>query len=132
MPIYEKKWWKKLFQKDKRTKHVDCGKDIRAIIEFMNELENDRQKLLSEFTKLKELDKEYHIAKSGLIHVNVDTQARVFDNILQQYEFFQNDVEINGLRIKRLSKEILKRAKKAGMQDLIEEKKKDIRWHLHW
>ncbi|MBU0457168.1 MAG: hypothetical protein ABH824_00735 [Nanoarchaeota archaeon] len=132
MALYEKNWWKKLFGKKERKNKVDVLKDIDAIIEFLNDLSNDTKFLLKEFKKIEELEKEYHVAKSDIIHINLDTQGKFLDKILERYESFQNDVDINGLRVKSIGNEFLQRAEKAGMKDLVKEKKKDRKWMFKW
>ena len=132
MPLYKKKWWKKLFSKKRGRKIVDCLRDLAVINEFLQEAHNDEKFLRQQLKELEELEKEFHVAKSGVIQVNIDTQVKVLDKILQRYEFFQNDVDINGLRLKRITKEVINRAKKAGMNDLVAEKQKDRRWSLRW
>jgi hypothetical protein len=131
MALYEKKWWKDLFNKEKEKK-VDVLKDINAISEFLAEMNHDSKKLLEQLKKLGELEQEYHVAKSGIIQINLETQENIIDQILKRYEFFQNDVDINGLRVKMIAQEFLKRADSAGLKDLIDEKKKSRSWKLFW
>ena len=132
MPLYEKKWWQKLFAKKERHKKVNVVEDIEAINEFIADINSDVEVLKKELKKLQELEKEYSVAKSGIIQVNLETQAGVLDKILERYEFFQNDVDINGLRVKNIAKEFLRKASKNGMKDLVETKKQDKKWKFLW
>ena len=131
MKVYEKKWWKKMF--DKKPKHKeDVLKDLEAISDFLEDVNDEAKQLLPELKTLEELEKERQVASSGLTQVNLETQAAVLDKILQRYEFFQNDVDVNGIRIKRVAQEFLKQAKKAGLKDLVEEKEKAHQWKFFW
>ena len=111
---------------------VDVLSDIEAITEFLNDIQADTKELLSQLKKLKELEKEYGVASSGILHVNLDTQAKILDKLLERYGFFQDDVDVNGLRMKMISSEFLKRAKAVGMTDLVRQKEKDPRWKALW
>jgi len=77
---------------------------------------------------LEELEKERQVARSGIIQINLETQEENFEKILERYEFLENDVGINGLRLRMIAKEWLKHAQKAGLKDLVKEKKQSVRW----
>ena len=132
MAVYKQKWWKRLFASEKHERHEDVVKDIETITEFLQDLKDDVKRLKPLFEKLEELEKERLVASSGIVHVNLETQADVLDKLLQRYEFFQNDVDINGMRLKRISKEWIKHAKRAGLKDLVNEKKQDLKWNFDW
>lgn len=123
----------KLFSRKQHTKKtVDVLNDLEAITEFLNDIQADTTELLSQLKKLQELEKEYHVAASGIIQVNLETQANILDKLLERYGFFENDVDVNGLRVKMIATEFLKRAGKAGMVDLVRLKEKDKRWKMLW
>jgi hypothetical protein len=123
MKLYQKKWWKTLFKEPINNKQ-DSVKDIQAVIEFLEEVNNDVKILLPDLKKLCNLEKERKVAASGVVHINIDTQAKLLDKILERYEFFQNDADITGIRIQKISEGLLENAKKKGMEDLVEEKNK--------
>ena len=127
-----KKSWMKLFGKKKTAKKEDVLSDIEAITEFLSEVQADTKELSSQLKKLKELEQEYHVATSGIVHVNLETQAKLLDKLLERYGFFQSDADVNGLRVKMIAAEFLKRAKAAGMTDLVRQKEKDQRWKMLW
>jgi len=128
MPLYEKEWWKKLFKGKEREKKVDAVNDIQAIKEFLQDVNSDAKILLKELDQLEELEKERQVARSGIIQINLETQEENFEKILERYEFLENDVGINGLRLRMIAKEWLKHAQKAGLKDLVKEKKQSVRW----
>jgi len=132
MPLYEKKWWKKLFAKKQHQKKVDSVKDIGAIIDFLEVVKLEAEEILPELTKLNNLEKERQVARSGIRQINLETQAKILDKIIEKYEFFQNDVDINGLRVKMIARQFLKNAEKDGLKDLINEKKKNSKWKFLW
>ena len=115
-----------------KVKKIDVLSDIEAITEFLNDIQADTKELLSQLKKLKELEKEYGVASPGILHINLETQAKVLDNLLERYGFFQDDVDVNGLRVKMIAAEFLKRAKAAGLTDLLKQKGKDNRWKMLW
>lgn len=130
--------WRKLFgkkEKDRKTEKedkIDSLKNIQSVIEFLKEIRSDKSLLLPELEKLEELEKEMAVAKEGLRQINLNSQAKILDKILERYQFFQNDADINGIRVKQIASHFLKRAEEAGMKDLAEEKKKDMKWNFDW
>lgn len=127
-----KKWWNKLLGRKQPERKVDVPADIDALVEFLSEAHHDAKELLTKLKKLQELEKEYEIASPGILHINLETQAKIFDKLLEQYGSFENDVDINGLRMKLIAREFLRRASKAGMADLVRQKEKDKRWMMLW
>ena len=128
MSLPEQKWSKRLFLKDDRLKKADFLIDIQAVQEFVDELPHDVKELKPLLNQLEELKKEHLIAKTSLVKVNLETQLSIVEKILERYEYFQNDADINGIRLRRLAQHLLKEAQKEGLNDLIKEKKLDQRW----
>ncbi len=125
-------YWRSLFPKRKEMK-VDVLKDIEAIRDCLTDVQFEVNAILPELDKLEELEKERQVVKkASVIEVNLETQATVLDSLLEKYEFFQNDVDINGIRVKEISRNFLKLARKAGLQDLANEKKGKSTWTFNW
>jgi len=131
MSITEQKWWQKLFKKSPEP-HIDSIKDIDAIVEFLKDSNNDTKILIKDLEKLRELEKERLVARTGIIHINIETQAKILDQLLKRYEFLENDTSINGIRLKYITNELLKQAKKNGLTDLVKKKKDDPHWQFQW
>ncbi len=127
-----KNWWHRLLKGREAKTAVDVQKDITAIIEELRELPRDAPVLIKELETLQELEKEREVASSEVLAVNLETQAEVLDRILQKYESLQDDIDINGIRVKEIAGEFLRRAKKAGLKDLVEKKNKDMKWRAGW
>jgi len=132
MPLYTKAWWRKMFGANDQHSKVDILKDIDAIQESLQDVPSDVTFLQKELASLEELEKEYGVAKSGILQVNLQTQCSHIEKMLERYEAFQNDVDINGLRLKIIAQEFLHRAAKAGMKDVVKQKKKERLWTSHW
>ena len=111
---------------------MDVVNDIEAIQECLKDVTEEVRSLLPLLEELEELEKERQVAKAGVIKINLETQAKILDSILEKYEFFQNDVDINGLRVKKIAKQVLKEAKKEGLKELVEEKEKKMHWTFDW
>jgi len=130
MSLHEKRWWKKIFG-FKEADKVDVIKDIDAVLEFLEEVHKDIKSILPELQKLEELEKEREVINSDkLLKVNLATQEKVFEKLLEKYEFLQDDVDINGSRLRHIAGEFLKHAEKAGMQEMIRNKRKDMKWRV--
>lgn len=132
MAIYEQKWWQKLWGKKESHEQADSLKEMEAVGEFLEGVNEDAKRLNQKLAKLEELEKERQVAAEGVLHINLQAQAAELDKMLEEYEFFQNDVDINGLRMRKIANHFLKEAEKAGMKDLVKEKKKDHRWQFWW
>ncbi len=130
----KKKWWQKLLWHEEHPEKINQTKDISAIIEFLEEIDSDTKKLLPLFNQLAELEKERAVisAKPRLLQINLESQAKVLDKLLENYEFFQNDVDINGIRLKAIANQFLRNARQAGLKDLVQEKKEDQKWKFFW
>lgn len=128
MALYEKKWWQKLFGKKKPHHQVNVLKDINAVLEELLDLKDEVKPLIKQLQKLEELEKEYEVGKDDVRLINLEAQAEVLDQILQRYEFLQDDIDINGIRVKHVAKEFLRRAQQAGLKDLVADKKQDRKW----
>jgi hypothetical protein len=128
MALYEKKWWKNIFAKPKHNQKVDLLNSIEAIDSFLKEFDENKKRLQKNLNELQNLEQEREVAQSGALHINIETQIKVLDKLLKDYDDFQNDTGINGLRLRIVAKEILKLAEKVGLKDLVNEKKKDFLW----
>lgn len=124
-------WRSEIFQKESESK-VEVLKDIGAIQDSLQEVPRESKVLLQELQKLEELEKERQVARESVIPLNLEAQAKILDTLLQRYESYQNDVDINGLRVKQIAREFLKKAKLAALKNLVNEKKKDMKWQFDW
>lgn len=133
MAINEWKIWRRFgLTKVQEHEKVEPIKDTEAILDFLEIVDEDVKKLIPDLKKLHELEKEKHIADEGLRQVNLETQGKVLTNILERYRSFQDDVDINGIRVKRIGQQFLEDCEHAGMKDYLREKKKDFNWKLKW
>lgn len=128
MGLPEQKWWRRLFAKKEQSSKREILTDVKAIQEFLKGCPTDTRKLLSLVTELQELVKEFQVAEYQLKATNLAAQAKVMDTLLEQYEFFQNDVDIAGIRLLQIASQTLKEAEKAGLPDLVREKRKHPSW----
>ncbi|MFH1682247.1 MAG: hypothetical protein ABIA37_00470 [Candidatus Woesearchaeota archaeon] len=127
MAVNEWKIWNR-FKKDdyQKKKTVPIKEELAAVISFLKETE--LRMMITELEKMRELAEEEGLVDGELIEKNLKEQIHLFDQIIQKYDFFQNDVDINGLRMKKIAVELLKRAEHHKMKELVEEKKKDLNW----
>lgn len=128
-----KKWWKKRFKVKEAEEKVDILTDIDALVDFLQDVHEDAQSILPELKKLEELEKERLVLHNEkLLKINLETQVKILDVLLEKYEFFEDDVNINGIRLKNVCKVFLKNAEKAGLNRIVEEKEEDIKWKVRW
>lgn len=130
MAINEWKIWRKWFpQPEEKT---DIPTDLEAAYRFFSESERDRKQLAKDLSQSRVLWNEAKVVDENLRLENLKFQIELFDRIIQNYESFQNDVDINGLRVKKIATELLRRAEAAGLTDLVEQRKNDPRWQGRW
>jgi hypothetical protein len=117
---------------EKKSNPTDSLKDIQAISEFLDDVKADHVFLKEKLKKLEELEKEANVTNNDILKVNLKAQSEIIDKLIERYEFFQNDVDINGIRVKMIAKEFLQRAKRAELKDIVKEKKKSQLWKFQW
>ncbi|HLC97893.1 MAG TPA: hypothetical protein VJC21_03885 [Candidatus Nanoarchaeia archaeon] len=132
MPWYEKKWWKRLVGGKAEREKLEPSKDIQALLEFLEGLPRESQRLHAELRALEELESEYAVARKELQQTNLKAQAKVLDTLLERTEFFENDAALAGIRMQRLAEAFLHRAQEAGLKGLVKEKRKKAAWKLRW
>lgn len=128
MPRYQQKWWKTIFSHKEPAAKIDVLKDVQAVLQSLQDIPDDIKILRDNLQKLEELEKERQVAHADVIPINLEAQAELLDKILERYQFFQDDVDINGIRLQEIAREFLKHAEKAGLKDLVKEKKDNLKW----
>jgi hypothetical protein len=126
MAINEWKIWKKVGIVEEEREEVKVKDDLDAVIAFLKEM--DVKELISKLERMGEMAKEEGVVDDGLKAENLEKQIELFDEILQGYDFFESDADVNGLRLQKIGSELLRKAKEKGMTDLVKVKKKDIKW----
>jgi len=126
MAINEWRIWKKLKIVKEEVEEVKVKNDLGAVISFLKEM--DVHRLVNKLEKMKEIVKEERVVGEELKSENLVKQIKLFDEVLHRYDFFENDVDINGLRLKKIGKELLRKAETRRMKELVKEKKKDMKW----
>ncbi|MBT4651524.1 hypothetical protein HOC13_03300 [Candidatus Woesearchaeota archaeon] len=132
MAINEWKVWKKVGWVKEEEKIVKVEDDLRAVADFLSVLESDARELITLLTRMKDLVREEKTISTDLKRDNLEHQVQLLDELLKRYEFFQNDADINGIRVKEIGKDLLKKLKDNGLVELWREKKKDFRWSFDW
>ena len=112
----------------KTAEKEDSLKDIEAVLEYLAEVGDDIKKMRSQLEKLRNLEKERLVAGSGLLQVNLQAQIQLLDPLVGEYDLYEDDCVIQGIRLKRIAREWGRRAKKAGMKDLVKDKSKKMTW----
>ena len=120
------------WKKKSERKRIDVLNDIEEIEDFLHEVPDDNTYLQKLIKQLDELEKERKVAKDEILKTNLTTQAKVFDDLLKRFEFLVNDAAINGERLKIIKDQFLKHATKAGLHDLVRERRKDQTWKCRW
>ncbi len=112
----------------KAAEKEDSLKDIEAILEYLAEVKEDVSKMQGQMEKLRNLEKERLVAGTGLLQVNLQAQIMLLDPLIEEYDAYEDDCVIQGIRLKRVAREWARRAKKAGLKDLVKEKLGKMVW----
>ena len=107
MSIYKRTWWEKIKRKKSEPK-VDILHDIEAINEFLSEVNIDSKKLIKLLNQIEEFEKERQVGRKEIKKIASQTEEKALEELFKQYSFFQNDVIINGERIKIIQKQFEK------------------------
>jgi len=127
MAINEWRIWGK-----KKREVVDIPKDLEAIEEFLANINEDVKRVKRDVTQARMLFDEAKVVEARLLDKNLTHHIEVMDNVVKDYELFQSDVNVNGLRVKKIARELLRRAKERGLLELAKDKWKDSRWRGNW
>lgn len=128
MAINEWGIWRKMGMVKDEVEEVKIEEDIGAALDFLKEIEVGE--LIRRLEKMKEMVKEGKVIDEGLKADNLEKQIKAFDEVLRDYGFLENDTDINGLRLRRVGGDLLRKAKEVGLNDLVKEKKKDMKWRV--
>lgn len=129
MAINEWKIWRKLgMVKEKEEEEVKVEEDLEAVSGFLKEIEVEE--LRRKVARMKEMAREEKVIEEGLKAENLKKQIALFEEILQKYSFLENDVDVNGLRLKKIGEELLRKAEERGLGDLVKEIRKKGQWRL--
>ena len=131
MAINEWKIWRKLRivkEEYDLPEEVKVKDDLDAIISFLKEM--DVKDLIKQLETMRDTVNEEGIVEKDLAETNIKKQIEFFDKILNTYSYFENDFDINGIRLRKIGEELLKKAKERGLLELVREKKKDLKWRV--
>lgn len=107
MSIYKKTWWEKL-RKKKSEQKVDILHDIEAIKEFLSDINLDSKKLIKQLDQIEEFEKERQVGRKEIKKIASQAEEKSLEEFSSQYNFFQNDVIVNGERVKIIQKQFEK------------------------
>jgi len=127
MAINEWGIWKKLgMVKKSEFEEVKSEDDLQAVLDFLNEI--NVQELIKKVEKMKSMVHDAKIIHEDLKTENLQKQIQQLDEVLTFYDFLQNDADINGLRLRKIGQDLLRKAGQADLKDIVKEKKKDMKW----
>ena len=127
MAINEWKIWQKLkIVKKNEFEEVKAEDDLQAVLDFLGEI--DVKELIKKIEKLKCMVHDAKVIHEELKTENLEKQIKQLDEVLTFYDFFQNDADINGLRLRKIGKDLLRKGQRAGLKSMVKEKKKDMKW----
>src|SRR3989339_2273741 len=96
--------WKK-----KEVDSVNVREDLDAVISFLKEL--NVSDLIKKIELMRNLAREEEIIHSPLKKDNLIKQITTLDQIFLAYGSLENDVDINGVRLRKIASELLRKAK---------------------
>jgi len=104
MSIYKKTWWEKL-RKKSSTQKIDILHDIEAIKEFLGDVNLDSKRLLKQLDLIEEFEKERKVGRKEIKKIASQTEEKTLTEFSKQYGFFQNDVILNGVRVRMIKEQ---------------------------
>lgn len=132
MAINTWKIWEWLGFRQREIK-ADVDTDIDAIVIYLKDVHYDVDELVKMLTRLQKLRNEAQLLVDiALIKENLRKQIELYDRLLLRYEYYDQDAEINGIRIKNIAAQYRDEAQKHKLYDLVEKMKKESRWYFDW
>ncbi|MBT5740299.1 hypothetical protein HOI26_04315 [Candidatus Woesearchaeota archaeon] len=128
MKLYQASLWKKVFKPSKKKKLESSSNQIHTIKEILEDLNKQTEQILPLLNTLIELEEERKVTRAGLQEINLKTQAKIMDQLLDKYSYIEDDIVINGIRLKHIASTLLEHAKKAELIELVQQRKK--KWQL--
>ena len=103
----------------------DIKKDVDALLIFLKDVQKDADDLRKMLLKYKR--------RLGTSPEKVLDQVMMFDDVLQRYEWFQDDADVNGERIKKIALYLKHWAKKKKIEtEWINNIDKAEHWNFDW
>lgn len=129
MAINEWKIWRKLgIAKEEEREEVRVEEDLEAVGSFLKGFE--AEELKRKVARMGELAREEKIIGTELKEDNLKKQIELLGEILAKYEFLEDDMDLNGIRLRQVGRELLRKAEEKGLKELVKEKKRDIKWRV--
>ena len=109
-------WWKK----KPEVKEIDALHELEAVKEFIRDISIDLKQIVTSLGEFEELEKELRVAKGDLTATAIEAQAAAIIKLKESYEFLQNDIDVNGQRIKMIYEQFIRNAERAGLNNLVD------------
>ena len=100
------------------------SQQIEAMISILEDISKQSDQIIPQLKTLQQLEDERVVARAGLKEVNLQTQARILDKLIELYDFLENDVAINSIRLRHIAENFLAEANKAKLTGLVKLRKK--------
>ena len=132
MGISTLKLWEKLgFVR--RELPADTDTDIEAITTYLDDINHTVETLRKQFRILLELRRDARVlTDENLIKENLAQQVQIYDKLLSNYQYFDIDTDINGIRMKNIAKRYMAEIKKHKLYEVLENIKKKDHWIFNW
>jgi len=105
-------WWKK----KPEVKEIDALHELEAVKEFIRDISIDLKQIVTSLGEFEELEKELRVAKGDLTATAIEAIIK----LKESYEFLQNDIDVNGQRIKMIYEQFIRNAERAGLNNLVD------------
>ncbi len=123
-----------IFKAPPKPPAIDVDKDVDALLLSLNESAPVIKEIAKLLVQFKALRKKEKTTKSDKELKNIiEEQVQVYDRILQQFEYYELEVDISGERVKNISTVLGKKAKDAAISSKwLSKIKKSERWIFDW
>ena len=112
---------------------ADVDTDVDAIVTYLQDVHYDVDELLKLFTQLQKLrDEAGVLTDERAVKENLRRQIELYDRLFLRYEYYDQDADINGIRVKNIAKQYLDDASRHKLYELSEKMKKESRWYFDW
>lgn len=126
--------FKKLFKKEEKIEKpaFDTDADLKAVLDFLKELGDQKKELIKHLQELKKLRHEHKVlTEEPAKEKNLRKQLSLYNRFIIKYRFFKEDTDVNAIRIKKIAQHYLNLAKKKKLK-IYEKIKSNDNWIFDW
>ena len=130
MAINEWKIFRRFFKHPEAK--IDVDSDLNAVYDFLMTINDYNKKINPIIKKMQDLRAKKMITENQK-NDNLLEQVKVFDKLIKEYRFLEEDSDVNGYRIKKISKLLKAKANEDNIgKEWLDKINTSDDWNFNW